>query len=174
MSDRSIESKIEETGKGDAQALTELFDELRMPIYLLAHAMLRDHALAEDVVQETFLRVMTRASSYQRTGSGRAWILRIAKNITYDALRLQQRVGQLPDEIAEVDYPLQAVDSELDFLNATQGLSDLEKSIVIYKIFSQLTHAEIAAVVGMGEPAVRKRYRRILQQISVYYKRKDG
>jgi RNA polymerase sigma-70 factor (ECF subfamily) len=155
--------------EGDAGALTALYAELRRPIYLLAYAVLRSHALAEDAVQEAFVKVMEKAQSYRPTGSARAWVMRIAHNAAIDMLRRERRDAPLADEHAREDGDLGEAEERADFLAATRSLSDLDKAIVVMRVFADMPHAEVAASVGMTEVATRVRYHRILKRLRAFY-----
>jgi RNA polymerase sigma-70 factor (ECF subfamily) len=129
--------------------------------------------LAEDVVQETFLKVMGGAASYRPQGNERAWVLRIAHNTTIDITRRERQTSQLIDNSADDESGFQETDVGLDFLKATEHLSERDRSIVILKVFSMLSHAEIAKTVNMTEGAVRVRYRRILNRLRNFYEQKE-
>jgi RNA polymerase sigma-70 factor (ECF subfamily) len=157
-------------GRGDRDALSELYIDLQQPIYLLAYSILKSHAAAEDATQDTFVKVMKAAASYQPGGNARAWILRIAHNTVIDTLRKESRTSPLSDEIADAYDELGEKDAELDFLKAMQILNDREKRIVVYRVFAGLTHTEIAGIIGISAGAVRVRYRRILKRLERFYR----
>ena len=157
---------------GDSEALAGIFEELRQSIYLLAYSLLHNHQQAEDVVQETFVKLMDSAASYQPGGSAAAWVLRIAQHTAIDLMRRESRLQPLVDEIPYSDTALDETDAGIDFLKATKGLNLRDRSIVIYKVFSGLSHAEIGAAVGMSEGAVRVRYHRIMQRLQAFYRQR--
>lgn len=173
MRTTSIARKIKLAGQGDREALTELYNELRQPVYLLAYSITRSHALTEGIVQDTFEKLITHSQTYEPTGSARAWILRIAHNTAIDYLRRENRNVELGDSIVDHLDDYAEVESDLDFLKATAALSDRDKSIAVFKVFSGLTHVEIAEALDMTEGAVRVRYRRILKQLRRFYRSKD-
>ena len=72
---------IKRITKGENKALEELFLLYKEKIFRMALAILGDRFLAEDVVQETFLRVQQNVKSYQFRNSEREWIMTIAHNI---------------------------------------------------------------------------------------------
>ena len=73
---------------GDLDALERLYRELRVAVFAVAIAVVRDHALAEDVLQDTFVRVCEKAQLLPaRAHDPRAWVLAIARNLAVDALR---------------------------------------------------------------------------------------
>lgn len=67
--------------------LRELFDQHGPSVYRLALSVVRDPGLAEDVVQETFIKVWQHADSYRGIAPVRNWLLRIAHNVAVSTLR---------------------------------------------------------------------------------------
>lgn len=77
------EAALEAIVAGDMDALEWLYRELRVPVFAVALAITADRGLAEDVLQETFLRVYTYARSYQPGSRPRAWVAAIARNLLH-------------------------------------------------------------------------------------------
>ena len=63
---------------GDERAFEELVIRYEARVRHVAYSVLRDHALAEDVAQETFLTAYRKAASFRGEGSVKSWVLRIA------------------------------------------------------------------------------------------------
>ena len=78
----------------EPEALAELYDRYGGMIYRLVLRMVRDTGIAEDLVQETFLRAWNRASGFDlERGAAAPWLLAIARNRAIDYLRAQSRHG---------------------------------------------------------------------------------
>lgn len=84
----------------DASAFEELSARYRESIYRHVLATVHEHSAAEDIVQEVFLRIWTRAEQWQERGSFKSWLFRIATNLTLNYLRTQRRRRQQPLETA--------------------------------------------------------------------------
>src|SRR5215472_12621970 len=79
---------VERLQRRDAQALAELYDRYGRLVYSLILRVVRDGALAEDLVQETFLRVWNRAQGFDaQRGALGPWLLAVARNRAIDYLR---------------------------------------------------------------------------------------
>lgn len=74
----------------DADALSTLYDRHAQTVYNLIVRIVRDHALADDLLQETFWQVWQKARDYTGRGSVAAWLHRIARNRSLDQLRRQK------------------------------------------------------------------------------------
>lgn len=73
--------------KGDKSAFEELYKQTRQSVYYVALGILRDRALAEDVMQVTYLNILKNADKYRPGTNASAWIIRIARN---EALNLKK------------------------------------------------------------------------------------
>jgi RNA polymerase sigma-70 factor (ECF subfamily) len=73
--------------RGDMAAFGTLVLRHRQMVVGIAYRVCGDAAMAEDIAQETFIRVWEKLSSYRPGGNFRGWICRIASNLTIDALR---------------------------------------------------------------------------------------
>jgi RNA polymerase sigma-70 factor, ECF subfamily len=80
--------------KGETQAFEVFFARYRDVLRVFVGRMIREQAAAEDVVQEVFLRVWTRAEQWQDKGEAKAWLFRIATNLTFNHLRTVRRRRQ--------------------------------------------------------------------------------
>ncbi|RME13858.1 MAG: sigma-70 family RNA polymerase sigma factor [Ardenticatenia bacterium] len=77
---------------GDRQAFLALYDRYAARVYGLALRMLGEHMAAEEVTQDTFLKLWTRADTYSpRKGALAAWLLTIARRTALDRIRLENR-----------------------------------------------------------------------------------
>ena len=96
LSDCDLVERIRER---DAQAFEMLFDRYREMIRLHLTHIVRDSAAAQDLVQEAFLRVWTRAEQWNDSGTFKAWLYRIATNLALNHLRSVRRRREQPLEI---------------------------------------------------------------------------
>ncbi len=86
-----LDNLIKKFTDGDQSAFEELYNQTQKSVYYTALAILRDKALAEDVVQATYLSVLKNISRYQFGTNAAAWIVRIAKN---EALNVKKARGR--------------------------------------------------------------------------------
>src|SRR5271166_1999665 len=89
----------------DHQALAELYDRYGKMTYSLVVRVVRDYAIAEDLVQETFLRVWNRVHSLDsEKGALGPWLLAIARNRAIDYLRSSAGRDRKAVELDETDH----------------------------------------------------------------------
>ena len=82
---------VQQVAKGDEAALRELIDRYRERLYRIAYGLLSDRAAADDAVQETFIRLWTRARRYNPRHTVAAWLYTICVRRCYDELRHRRR-----------------------------------------------------------------------------------
>lgn len=151
---------------GDEAALTLLIARHGRAVRAVAARYLSDMTLAEDIVQETFLKVWTRASSFDPDrGQARSWIFRIATNLCTDRYR-RQRLGFFlgfgPDDPEpEADQPGQdreyAARQELDRVRTRiSALPQRQRMALLLSAAGGLSTAEIAASMQTSPGAVEQ------------------
>jgi RNA polymerase sigma-70 factor (ECF subfamily) len=85
---------IQRIQEGDTEAFEALFARYRQMITAHIACIVRDNAVAQDLVQEVFLRVWTRADQWGGRGKVRSWVYRIATNLSLNHLRSVKRRPQ--------------------------------------------------------------------------------
>jgi RNA polymerase sigma-70 factor (ECF subfamily) len=94
---------IRQIQAGDPAAFEEFFARYRPAMQAHIARIVREPAATEDLVQEVFLRVWTRAEQWQGSGSVKGWLYRIATNLSLNHLRSVKRRPQQPLEIPTDD-----------------------------------------------------------------------
>lgn len=91
VSDAEIEAAIERLARGDRAAFDSLYSAVSGQLFGLCIRVLRDRALAEDALQEAWVRIWNNASGYRRTGaSPMAWLVTLTRNVAIDRLRAER------------------------------------------------------------------------------------
>src|SRR5947208_2277283 len=122
---------IERLQRRDPQALAELYDRYGKLVYSVILRIVRDAAIAEDLVQETFLRVWNRVQGFDAgKGSIGPWLLAVARNRAIDYLRSAGGRERNAIELEENDHPSLFTNMEHDLLvsdNARRVKAAMEK-----------------------------------------------
>jgi RNA polymerase sigma-70 factor, ECF subfamily len=142
--------------------LTTLVREYSGLLYRVALSVLRNAAEAEDVVQDVFLRVLQRQRELRRIAAVRPWLVRITWNLAIDRTR-KIRPEQMDDLFAaglvSRDLPADAAMDESgrmqQVLAAIQRLPKRERQALLLSAMEELSHTDIAAVMGKSESSVR-------------------
>jgi len=145
-----------------------LFDTFADGVYTLAYRIVRDRHLAEDVVQETFIKVIRSLASYRGDGPIAAWIYRIGYRQAIAVTRRRREEPLDPMVVAvEIDRPTGTVEEQvlagelavrLD--EAIGSLSEPVRAAFVLRDVEGLSTAEVAAVLEISESAVKMRLTR--------------
>ncbi|MBN1642330.1 MAG: sigma-70 family RNA polymerase sigma factor [Anaerolineae bacterium] len=162
---------------GDRNAFGELVVRYRAMVLGVAYRVCGDAALADDVAQETFVRVWDRLHTYRPGGSFRAWICRIASNLTIDALR---RVKPAAD-IEQVELPAPGSQPEALALEqeraravrtAIGALPEQVRVTLVLREYEGLSYDDIARALDVPMGTVRSRLsdarRRLREALAPY------
>jgi RNA polymerase sigma-70 factor (ECF subfamily) len=169
-----IEEYLCEIANGKIEALQLLYEELKTSIFALILAIVRNRTLAEDLLQETFIRIYTKAYQYKPNTNAKAWVITIARNLSYESLRNNKIVDLDIEEVACEDFrdiSLLVTNNEdhvINKLELTRALLNLEKTereIVVMHVVAGLKHSEIGKALCIPDGTVRWKYRMALQKL---------
>ena len=152
--------------KGDCQAFDELLTRNQQKLYSYIMFVVRDPELANDVFQDTFVKVITKLQEGKYTDSGKFifWLTRIAHNVIMDNYR-QQRSEHVVEPTEDNDLSklrnndLMDINRENELVN-TQILSDVrhlmdtlpaaQREVVYMRFYQDLSFKEIAELTGVS------------------------
>lgn len=150
---------VSRVGEGEVAAYRELVRRYAAKLLRFAERLLRDAGEAEDVVQETFLRLWQHARDYSPQARVTTWLHRIAHNLAVDRLRARGRLKPLLDEDAmpESTTPKTLLDEKrraLALEAALAGLPERQAAAVVLVHLHGHTGAEAAEVLGVSAEAL--------------------
>jgi RNA polymerase sigma-70 factor (ECF subfamily) len=163
------ETLLNRTARGDTAAFEQLYDAFAAPVYGLARRVVRDPGHAEEVTQEVFCEIWTRASRFDpERGSARSWILRLTHGRAVDRVRSVQAATERDDRVAsasverDVDTVVEAVERSLDRVAVRRclgTLTELQRESVTLAYYSGYTAREVADLLATPVPTVKTRLR---------------
>jgi RNA polymerase sigma-70 factor (ECF subfamily) len=169
---------------GDPDAFAPLYDRHSRAAFSLAHRMMGERQVAEDLAQDAFLKVWRGASSYRaERGSVRTWILSVVHNRGIDQLRSQasrRRTRERAQAEAPTSQPSEAFSEAWKNARREQvrealgTLPQEQLKILELAYFSGYTHAEIAELVGLPLGTVKGRMRLGLKKIRAYFESREA
>jgi len=159
---------------GRETAMTQLIGRYERPLYRFILQMVGDAHLAEDIFQETFLRLHNSRTQYLRGAPLKPYVYRIAMNVVRDARRRKSSRlkkasldgtadGTTPlNKILPGDTPDPSSNAEHQELQhrirkAVDGLPEIEREVVLLRVFEGLTFAQIAEITGVALPTAKSR-----------------
>ena len=154
---------------GSEKAYRELLDRYQRPVFSLVYRMVRDRELAEDLAQETFVKVFNHLDRFNPKYKFSSWIFKIASNLAIDTLRKREPVtvsldgsrhAETAEEIESTRITVESKDENPEeFLEAKELGQEIERAIGLlradYRTAILLRHVEgrsyeeIAEVMGV-------------------------
>ncbi len=145
---------------GEIAALGELAQRHQSRVLEIAFRTLGHWDLAEDVAQETFLRVHRAAKNYQPQAQFTTWLYRIVVNLCLDAQRKRAKSAAPLDSVAPEGLPAPDTDSaerrEIAELvrAAVQTLPERQRVAIVLYRYEGMDHAQISQITGWSQSAV--------------------
>ena len=156
---RQLNILILRVAKGDTSALDEIFTCYGKRMVALARGIVRSQADAEDVVSESFVKLVKGASTFKE-GNGYGFLMRIVRNAALDFLRRNNRraVENIDDFFSLTDerYSPEKREDALLLEGAILSLPPLEKKMIYYRYYLDLTVREIAREEKMSKSSVER------------------
>ena len=165
---RIDEELLERIGRDDNQALAELYESTYSVLSSYVLSLVCDPDEAQDLVQETYLKIRASAHLYKRQGKPLAWIFTIAKNLARNSLRQTGKTVGEGEENWENDLRFSYVTDPSDRLVLEAALSILneeERSVLLLHAVSGVRHHEIAKDLGIPLSTALSRYHRALKKL---------
>ncbi len=163
-------ARVRTDGSTD-ERLRALVDEHAPAIYRVALSIVRDPALAEDVVQETIIKAWQALPTYRGEGNQRSWVLRIAHNTAVSALRRVRDEATAPEhlpDVAENLDPERYAQGRADLERLAQvldGLDELSRTILVLRDLEGLPYQQIAETLDVPIPTVKTRLLRARREL---------
>ncbi|EFV76871.1 hypothetical protein HMPREF1013_02895 [Bacillus sp. 2_A_57_CT2] len=161
--------------------ITELYTCHYKRLYHICFSMTRDAYLAEDIVQETFIKAMKKAETIIDEEKAGAWLSVIARRTALDAIRRERRKAAVPMEqdmleclgVATKQNVEQEVESDFaagEITGAVKKLTGSYRDILLLKIDRGLKEREIAAMLNLNPSTVKTRIFRARKQLKMMVK----
>lgn len=167
---------------GNVHALEILYDRYSRPVFSFALRILEDHAVAEDLLQEVFLRAWRQARKFSEgRGTFITWLLSITHNMAIDEIRRQNRRPKRADSADPVllltnmtDEALSVEDQALfgsvreSVAQAMASLPEAQRTAIELAYFRGMTQREIAELQGEPLGTIKTRMRLAIRKLREY------
>ncbi len=181
----SDESLMVRYQRGDRTAFAMLVRRHQTPLYNFALRQLGAPQVAEDVVQEAFVRVVQNATEFKHEARFTTWVYTITRNLCIDQLRkraLRRHASldesrdtgegegptlgeQTADSRASVEREATGTELKQRIAKAVEALPDEQREVFLMREVSNLPFKEIAEITGVPENTVKSRMRYALERL---------
>lgn len=157
---QQINDLIVDISKGNEFALEQLSRLVSARMLSIALTIVRNRTVAEEVVQDSFLRIVYNANLFKPNTNGYAWICKITQNVALTALRREKRhrTDNIDDfwNIASDDDVFEASSSRVLLKQAMSILTEYELQVIYQKYFMDFTVRDIAKSLGKSRSSVQR------------------
>lgn len=162
----------------EQKLLTLVYEKYHRELYLYIYSLSRNHHIAEDLTQETFLKALL--SLPEEHGNIRAWLYMVARNLFFNYREKASRNVSLEEEMKrsdeEKDLLANMIENErkLQLYQALKKLDMKKRESLLLQYFGDLSQKEIAAVLHITPENVRVLAYRAKKELKKYMEQQGG
>jgi len=163
-----LEKAIVRLQKGESNSLGIIYDLTSKGVFSFVLTILRDYQLAEDVMQQTYIKIYENIKSYKKDTSARNWILTIAKNTALTLIRKRHREISVDFSHDTIQDGIYCLDKDFDtplISLANKILTEDELKIVLLFAIGEYKHREIAEMLNLPLGTVTWKYNNALKKL---------
>ena len=166
MDQQTADKLIISVARGDMNALEALYNAMYREIYGYLLSMLGNTHAAEDLAQDTFIRVYKYAPKFIPSGCGKSWVYKIAGRLALTYFRNNGKYDmEIPEYVpTDVDSEEQVVDSQV-VAEAMRKISDEERQIISLHALSGLTLSEIADILNKPLGTIKWKHAQAIKKL---------
>jgi RNA polymerase sigma-70 factor, ECF subfamily len=160
----SDEELVRRIAAGDNLAMRVLFSRHQMKIYRFVLRLVRDETVAEDMISEVFLDVWRQADRFEGRSSVVTWLLSMARNKAWSALRKRRDAGleegvaeAIEDEADDPEVQVQKQDKGAAIRRCLDMLTNEHREVIDLVYYHETSVEEVAFITGIPENTVKTR-----------------
>ncbi len=177
MQEQSDLELVQQVRAGDRRAFTELMHRHQQRVYWIARRIVGNHADADDVAQETFVKAYLGLGDFRNDSTFFTWLYRIAVNLSLNTIRKRQVMaylresdllarflpgGERPDQLMEEKETVSALQAALTVLPEKQ------LSVFVLRFFEELSYDEISDILKTSVGGLKANYFHAIRKIREY------
>lgn len=145
----------------DRERFMRLFNELENRLFYIAKSLVKETTLAEEAVQETWVRTIRYFERISATPweEAKRYVITIVKNVSKNILRRESRLVPMPDDWDE-PAPAEETDGFHRLVELIRGMPEHYREILELKFVLEWSNKDIAKTLGIGESTVASRIQR--------------
>lgn len=161
---------LEKLKHGEIDYFDDLYDISKSPIYYTIISIIKDKSLAEDIMQDTYIKILNSVGSYKHGKNPLAWMITIARNQAINAYNRRKKEVLIGNEQfdyysnSEYDQNTPLIDSMNDVLDSYQ------QQLITLHVINELSHKEIAKILKKPLGTILWQYNQAIKK----FKKKVG
>lgn len=145
--------------RGETDSLDEIYSIAGGRMLAVALSVVGEKSAAEDVLQESFIKIVRFASKYRPSDSPFGWLMKIVRNTALDAVRKNRRHPTASAEefysLTSYDYAPERRENAIVLEQAISQLDEDEKKVIYFIYYLDMTLRETAAMMSCGKSTVQ-------------------
>ena len=168
MTDAELVARLK---ANDDEAYREVVARFGDPLYGYIYSITGDHHLSEDVIGETYLRMVEKIDAYEFYGAPfKSWLYRIAHNLAINALKRARHTVEVEalDAVAASDDPASTVAARAEAEELREALAELteeQQQVVLLRFVAGQSTGEVAQALEKSENAIKQMQFRALRSL---------
>lgn len=171
MDNLSVPNNMEIVDERMNRIISDLMERYADNVLRMCYLYLKDYHLAEDVTQETFIRVMKNYDKFRKASSVKTWIMQIAINLCKNQMKTWWYKRQNFDDVPEIAYDenYDGFMNRQELFNKINKLLPKYKEIILLYYYQEMSLSEIVEVLKLKESAVKVRLFRAREQLKLNF-----
>lgn len=155
----------------EKHSITESFHQYSDMVYRIALNSVRSIAVAEDITQEVFLKLLEKSVSFESMQHEKAWLIRVTINFCKNYLKSGwfRKITELTEDIPYTSKTLYTLE-QMELYHQLMKLKEQERTIVYLYYYEEYTLAEIAKILEINSNTVATKLRRAKEKLRFHMK----
>lgn len=169
MTLKELDGYIKKYIRGDKDSFDVIYYETQTSVYLSIYFIIKNKDIIEDLMQDTYMKVIESIHMYKVGTNFKAWISRIARNIAINEYNKRKKVELLEDASHYTFNDIVSNNHVSKFHNMIKLLEGLEKEVVVYHLVLNMKFKEIALIIDKPLSTVFSLYKKAIKFIKEEY-----
>ena len=171
-----LEKDMKELRQGKSSALANIYEETKKSVFSICYSLMYDYSLAEDMMQDTYIKVRDNIDKYKPNTNAKSWINVIARNICLNELKKRNRevsvdFSKRPDNRGYDDIKIHDESGIISIV--VRQLDENESRIVLMHTLGDISLKEIARLIEKPQGTVRWQYSNALKKLRKNLKKEE-
>lgn len=169
MTLKELDGYVQKYIHGDRSCFDVIYYETQTSVYLSIYLIIKNKDIIEDLMQDTYMKVIESINTYKIGTNFKAWISRVARNMAINEYNRRKRVELLEDGTHYTFNDIISNNCNSKFNDMIKMLDGLEREIVVYHLILNMKFKEIANIIDKPLSSVFSLYKKALKKIKEEY-----